>query len=142
MKTTVELRKNEIEESFKSLVDAHQKKIEKIIGTLHHLSVSFVNTGFGTEVVTLMVVDGEGNEINSIEIRYRKGCEPLSGEELTTNVAAMGSFDLLDGNKVAQYYMAVGELLKQKGMLNRLKDEMADFYDSLEKLRAEYRTIE
>ena len=141
MNTTVEQRKNEIEESFKNLMDAHQKKVEKIIGTLHHLSVSFVNPGFATEVLTLMVLDGDGEEISEIEIRYRKGCEPLFGGEFTTNVAAMGNFGLLDGNKVAQYYMTVGELLNQKGMLNRLKDEMVSFNDACSELRDEYRTL-
>ena len=141
METKIELRKKEIEESLKSLKDAHQKKVEKIIGTLHNLSVSSVNHWFDTEVVTLMVKDGEGNGISQIKICYSKGCEPLSGEEFTTNLAAMGSFGLLDGNKVAQYYMAVGELLHQKGMLNRLKDEMVSFLDAISELRDEYRTL-
>ena len=141
MNTTVVLRKKEIEDSFKMLVETHQNKVRKIIDTYHSLRVGTVSPAFGSETVTLEIAEGEDRGTNLIEIHYRKGCEPFMKEEFTTNIAAMGEFNLLDGNKIAQYYIVVGEFLKQKGMLNKLKDEMENFCEESKVLREEYRIL-
>ena len=47
-------------------------------------------------------------------------------ERLETNIAALGSFDVVSSNVISSYYQAVGKLLQDVAHLNELKSLLAN----------------
>ena len=138
MKTTVESRKEELKNEMNNLFESFKKDTEILMVACPEWKV--VDTGCGALSATIYLTLAS-NERSAIEIRYCKECGRWQKEELSTNIAAMGSFDVLDTNGNANYYIAVGILLSKTEMLSKLKAAMKDYVDKVYALRKEYENL-
>ncbi len=119
--------------------DSFKATVEKILTGCPFCKLVSVHYGHKSATVTLEPVGNNLPSANQIEIRYCQECGRFQKEEFSTNLAAKGTFDLLDDNMSAQYYIAAASLLSNKGLLFQLREAMFHFscnvYELTEALR-------
>lgn len=60
-------------------------------------------------------------------------------EKFTTNIAAMGSFDVIEEGESLAYYKAVGRLLQSKGTLNEIRVVLSKATKQIYDIEVKYR---
>ena len=136
MKTSNELRKNEIENEVKNLFKSAKKKIKDIISVCPDWEVEDIDLGYKSLIVHLNLKGVERER--ELVIRYLAKIGNFHEESFNTNVSSCGRFDLLDENDNLKYYTAIGDILNHKDMLTLLKETMVYFANKIAELRKEY----
>lgn len=123
--------KEELENEVKNLFESLKVDAEKIMAACPEWKVIDADcTSWVAEVYLAFAGDNR-----MLEIRYARYHGMCEKETFTTNVATVGSFELLDNNEMAQYYIAVGSLLSKKEMLSQMKGIMKKAVESACELR-------
>lgn len=102
---------------YQSINESAMKSITKALED-KGLSAKYICYGYKSATVILALNCAERKEI---EVSYKQ-----KGDSLTTNVAAMGSFEM-DMNETAIYYIAVGSLLSDQKAISSIKEELKNF---------------
>lgn len=92
-----------------------------------------LRVGFGYKSARI-VLGLEGHSDYTLDIVYDGYGKK---DELSTNVATFGPFELLDASATAQYYMAVGNLLNHKALLADLKKIMKEYVAKMKEVEKE-----
>lgn len=138
MNASIETRKEELKNEMNNQFESFKKDAENLMAACPEWKVADTECSAQRATIYLILAS---NEHRAIEIRFCKGCGQWQEEEFSTNIAAMGSFEVLDANGNANYYIAVGNLLSKTGMLSKLKAAMKDFVDKAYALRIEYEKL-
>lgn len=138
MNTSVETRKEELKNEMDNLFWSFEKDAENLMTVCPEWKAAYTGCSASSATIRLSLAS---NERYTIEIRFCKECGQWQKEEFSTNVAATGSFDMLDANGNANYYIAVGNLLSKTEMLSKLKAAMKNLVEKIGALRDEYRKL-
>lgn len=136
MKTAVETRKEELKNEMDGLFESFKKDVENLMSSCPEWKVTRADGGAWSAIIYLALTS---NEHHTIEISFWAKNE-WQEEKFTTNVAAIGSFDMLDAGGDGHYYIAVGSLLSKTDILSQLKTRMKGFVEKVRALREEYQT--
>lgn len=139
MKATVETKKNELRNEMKSLFETFKENADKLISASTAWKVIDTDSSYKSVTLYLALSSDESKQIN---IRYSEKISTWQAEEFSTNISARGSFELLDANEVANYYIAVGNLLSAKETLAQIKEIMKELSEKIYKIRKEYDKLE
>lgn len=93
--------------------------------------VSLVNFGYKSARVTLVLKEHPGYTLDIVYNGMGKK------DEFDTNVAALGSFDILNSSEAVLYYIAVGKLLEHKDLLADLKQTMKEYIAKMKEIEKE-----
>jgi hypothetical protein len=136
MNNSIETKKAEVRKNIKNTLESAKIKIINVISVCPDWEVEYINLGFKSLNVRLILKGVERDR--SLEIRYQKKDGNFQEESFNTNVASCGEFDLLEANDNLKYYTAIGDILNHKDMLSLLKDTMVYFTNKLVELDKEY----
>lgn len=136
MNNSIETKKAEVRKNIKNTLESAKIKIINVISVCPDWEVEYINLGFKSLNVRLILKGVE--RYRSLEIRYQKKNGNFQEESFNTNVASCGEFDLLEANDNLKYYTAIGDILNHKDMLSLLKDTMVYFTNKLVELDKEY----
>ena len=136
MNNSIETKKAEVRKNIKNTLESAKIKIINVISVCPDWEVEYINLGFKSLNVRLILKGVERDR--SLEIRYQKKDGNFQEESFNTNVASCGEFDLLEANDNLKYYTAIGDILNNKDMLSLLKDTMVYFTNKLVELDKEY----
>ncbi len=128
-----------LEEKYDALMNNIKKNVINVMSYFPEWKLVGINDGYKSMVLTIELSCNKIRGEKRIDIRYVQGYGRFQKEAFSTNVAAMGDFELLDGNDVALYYKAVGALLSQKEKLENLRKIMKDATIEIGKLDEEYK---
>ncbi len=132
MNTSVETKKNEVRNNIENMFESATEKFKDIIAVCPDWEVEDVDVSYASILLYLKLKGVESSR--QIEVRYQaKG--RWQDESFETNVAACGSFDLLEASDNLKYYTAVGSILSHKDMLSSLKEAMAYYTRKIADLR-------
>ena len=139
MNTSVETKKVELRNELKNLFKSFKESAEKLIETVPGWKVTDIDKGCDSTIIYLSLASDERKRI---VIRYQQEVEDWQNEEFSTSVPSHGSFELMDANGTALYYIAVGQLLSNTDVLTQLKKEMVNFTVKAGELRNEYKSLD
>ncbi len=127
--------KNKVEVLNKELKSAVRDAIEPITKWL----VTDVTVGMTTSCIYLVLATDETKRIDLTY--YSRDCGSFEEGQLTTNIGAFGSFNTMDGNDVAAYYIEVGRLLSNKEILYHVGKLTKEYTELIHGLIKDYRTL-
>lgn len=136
MNNSVETKKAEVRKNIENMFESATKKIKDIISVCPDWEVAGIDLGYKSLIVHLNLKGVERDR--DLVIRYQAKVGNFQEESFNTNVASLGSFDLLETNENLKYYTAVGDILNHKDMLSLLKETMVFFANKIAELRKEY----
>ena len=136
MNNSVETKKAEVRKNIENMFESATKKIKDIISVCPDWEVAGIDLGYKSLIVHLNLKGVERDR--DLVIRYQANVGNFQEESFNTNVASLGSFDLLETNENLKYYTAVGDILNHKDMLSLLKETMVFFANKIAELRKEY----
>ena len=119
--------KEEMANELNNINESAKKNITKVLEG-KGLTAKDVFYGYNSATLILALNSAEGKEL---EVSYKE-----KTDSLTTNVAAMGSFEM-DANETANYYIAVGSLLSDQKAISLIKEEMKNFVGKMVELEKE-----
>lgn len=134
MKTAVETRKEELKNEMDGLFESFKKDADDLMISCPEWKVTRADGGAWSAIIYLALAS---NKHHTIEIRFQAK-DAWQEEEFTTNVATIGSFDMLDAGGDGHYYIAVGSLLSKMETLSQLKTIMKGFVEKVRALREEF----
>ena len=141
MEKSKETRKMEIKNLLENEFNSFKDNVEGILAECPSCKVLSVHCGYKSASIVIEPIGNTTPGANQIEVRYCQKCDRFQDEEFCTNLAAKGEFELLDGNMKAQYYIAAGNLLSNKNVLIKLREEMVRFSNEVYNLRKEYEIL-
>ena len=136
MNNSVETKKAEVRKNIENMFESATKKIKDIISVCPDWEVAGIDLGYKSLIAHLNLKGVERDR--DMVIRYQAKVGNFQEESFNTNVASLGSFDLLETNENLKYYTAVGDILNHKDMLSLLKETMVFFANKIAELRKEY----
>ena len=136
MNNSVETKKAEVRKNIENMFESATKKIKDIISVCPDWEVAGIDLGYKSLIVHLNLKGVERDR--DLVIRYQAKVGNFQEESFNTNVASLGSFDLLETNENLKYYTAVGDILNHKDVLSLLKETMVFFAHKIAELRKEY----
>lgn len=139
LKEEIEARKEDVKESFKNIIEAVKTLAQQSFANTAWTVTRTVIDGYGA-AIDIDMIQKDGKHIFGTEIRisYKRNLWRNEAEaEFSTNVGTCGKNDLLDDSFGSRtfFYIQLGELLKNKELLNSIKD-------TLDKLTSKYREAE
>lgn len=136
MNTISEMSKEEIENAIKSYGDELKSAVVNAIEPVTNWVVVDVIVGKVSSYIDLVLATDKTKRLELIH--YNRDFANFKKGQMTTNVGAFGSFDMEDGNDVAEYYMGVGTLLTNKELLKYLKKILGEFSENIQSLYNSY----
>lgn len=123
------------------------KKLDKLAKSVikgTHWEIDTTDMGYDYARITLCNKDEEGQKVfgSQVELRYKAEYneEGAVNGELHCNTGSMGDFEVLteDANSRAQYYIALGQLLANKELMQKVADESKAMLEVYRKARRSY----
>ena len=144
LKEEIERRKQAIRDEFVKIQNEIQELAEESFeGTPWHINYTEVNSYRATIKVNLR--DEEGKDIHATEVslNFDKSWYREDSNCFETNIGTTGNFSLLDDSigSRTNFYIQFGNLLKNKGLLEKIRDTMEQLVSRHEENSKSYQKV-
>ena len=145
LKEEIERKKEEIRQNVIGLRNAIDMKAEELF-QFTAWTVESTSISYNMAVISISLHDEDDKQVwgTSLDIKYQIESYKEERESFTTNIGTCGSNDLLDDSRGSRtdFYIQVGELLKDKETLESMKEMMSVITNDFMKLLDERRKLE
>ena len=140
MKTTIELRKNEIKNEVKNLFNQFGGLVENIVSVCPDWKFVNVQDSRNQIKVKFALTCDENRELTVVYNECKCGFQ--GNVEFATEIDAASSIDIDSTNSKTKYYIALGVFLSNKDLQDKLQSEMKNFLHNIETKYNEYNKLD